>query len=57
MEDKGIFQTIIENFASEMKIAPVLGEKLSAEIIKLIKEDKCKKEQLEKILKSKLSDF
>ncbi|MFZ3089976.1 MAG: hypothetical protein WA240_05045 [Nitrospirota bacterium] len=53
MEDKGIFQTIIERFAAEMNMDSILGEELSAEIIKLIGEDKCKKEQLERILKFK----
>jgi hypothetical protein len=52
MEDKGILQSILERYLTEMSMDGVLGEKLSAEIIKLIEEDKCKKEALEKLLKS-----
>lgn len=52
MEDKGILQSILERFSTDMRVDSVLGSKLSAEITKLIEEDKCKKEALEKLLKS-----
>lgn len=52
MEDKGILQSILERYLTEMSTNSVLGKNLSAEIIKLIEEDKCKKEALEKLLKS-----
>lgn len=52
MEDKGILQSILERYLTEMSTDSVLGKNLSAEIIKLIEEDKCKKEALEKLLKS-----
>lgn len=52
MENKEIFQSIIERFSLEMKMDSILREELSVEIIKLIEEDKCKKEVLEKTLKS-----
>lgn len=52
MEDKGILQSILERYLTEMSTDSVLGKTLSAEIIKLIEEDKCKKEALEKLLKS-----
>ncbi len=52
MEDKGILQSILERFSTEIRMDSIFGEKLSTEIIKLIEEDKCKKDALEKILKS-----
>ena len=53
METKEIFQSILERFSTAMRKDPVIGEELSEEIINLLKkEDKVRKETLEKILKS-----
>lgn len=52
MEDKGIFQSILERFSLDMKTDSILGEEIASEIMKLIEEDHCKKDTLEKILKT-----
>lgn len=52
MEDKGIFQSILERFSLDMKTDSILGEEIASEITKLIEEDHCKKDTLEKIFKT-----
>ena len=51
MEHKGIIEIILQRFLAEMKSDDVLGEELSAKIIKLVEEGKCKKETLGEMLK------
>lgn len=52
MEDKGIFKAILERFMLEMKRDGILGEELASEIVRLIEENHCKKDTLEKVLKT-----
>lgn len=49
MEDRGIYQSIIERFSNEMGEDPKLGKSLSEKIIKHIKEKTAKKETLDNL--------
>ncbi|MBN1639389.1 MAG: hypothetical protein JW866_10500 [Ignavibacteriales bacterium] len=56
MEDKSIIDQIFDIFGTEIAKESIIGEKLSNDILEIMKKDKYKKEELELKIREDIKD-